>query len=388
MSIREYVQDHILIFLLHAVCMLLLSGYLYMTGYPWGNCVLILICWGLVLISWTVFTWAGRNRFFSDAKKILDQTEQRFLLGELMPPSPRLEDRLYRDLIRRSNQSVIERIRRIEGERQEYREFMEHWVHEIKAPVTAISLICENAADERTEQSMGNGTAQDARHPADCAAERSADCVTDRLAEPVALRLSKPVALRLSKPVALRLALENDHIANCVDRVLYYARSDEVYKDYLIRETSLSEVAAETVIKNRRYLILNKASVETGEMDTVYTDGKWISFILTQLLLNSVKYRKYDHVHIRIWTERTAHGVCLCVRDDGIGIRPEDLPRVFEKGFTGKNGRDRKNATGMGLYLCKKLCGKLGIGITAESKWGEGTTIILEFPVSTYVTNL
>ena len=78
MSIREYVQDHILIFLLHAVCMLLLSGYLYMTGYPWGNCVLILICWGLVLVSWTVFTWAGRNRFFSDAKKILDRQSSGF----------------------------------------------------------------------------------------------------------------------------------------------------------------------------------------------------------------------------------------------------------------------------------------------------------------------
>ena len=361
MSIRDYMQDHILLYLLHAVLMLLLLGFLYATGYPWANGMLILICWLLALAAWTVYTWADRRRYFREAAKILEQTDQRFLLGELLPPSPRLEDRIWRDMIRRSNQSVIERIRRIERERQDYREFVENWVHEIKAPVTAVSLICEN--------------------------------MTDALTEPRA------------KQAVLRIALENDRIAGCVDLALYYARSDEVYKDYRISETDLEEVVAETVIKNRRDLILNGVSVETDVKETVYTDEKWISFILTQLLLNSAKYGKEGGVCVRIRTERTAHGVLLFVQDDGIGIPAEDLPRVFEKGFTGSNGRGRTTAagagegtaaagircgraTGMGLYLCKKLCGKLGIGITAESEAGCGTTVILEFPVSTYLTNL
>ena len=158
-----------------------------------------------------------------------------------------------------------------------------------------------------------------------------------------------------------RIRLENRKIENYVDMALYYARSDEVYKDYMIRKTDLGKVAAEAVQKNKQYLIQSKMRVEIDCKDSAYTDEKWIGFILNQLILNSTKYRKGESPYIYIFTQ---------------------------KGFTGSNGRNTERSTGMGLYLCKKLCRKLGIGILAESKEGEGTKVILTFPVSSYLTEL
>ena len=117
----------------------------------------------------------------------------------------------------------------------------------------------------------------------------------------------------------------------------------------------------------------------------MYTDRKWIAFILNQMLLNSVKYRREQPVFY-IYTERGKNGVVLVLEDNGAGIRQEEIPRIFEKGFTGSNGRSHERSTGMGLYLCRKLCGRLGIGIRAESEYGKGTKMFLEFPISNYIS--
>ena len=126
--------------------------------------------------------------------------------------------------------------------------------------------------------------------------------------------------------------------------------------------------------------------VECGE-EKVYTDRKWILFILNQLILNCTKYKAEEGARICITAEALRHGVRLLVEDNGAGIREEELPRIFEKGFTGTNGRKNDRATGMGLYLCRKLCRKLGIEIYPQSEYGTGTCIALEFPVSRYVIN-
>ena len=116
----------------------------------------------------------------------------------------------------------------------------------------------------------------------------------------------------------------------------------------------------------------------------VYTDGKWISFILNQMIGNSVKYRSESPVFL-IYTEREKDGVRLTIEDNGVGILPEELSRIFEKGFTGSNGRSHKQATGMGLYLCKRLCERLEIGLSAQSQPGRGTKMTLDSPVSNYI---
>ncbi len=340
MTFFRFIKDKALLLLLHAVGMFLLTVFLCLTAYSWDYCLIILFCWWAVLLIWLVVQFLSRKNYFTELEHNAKNLEQQYLLGELMPSSFRLEDELYRELIRKSNKSVIERIRQIEDAQKEYREYIESWVHEIKAPITAIALACENMRDERGRQ----------------------------------------------------IAVENRRVENDVDMVLYYARSDEVYKDYLIAETDLQEVCGEVLMKNKQYLIQSHMQAEVDCPDHVFTDKKWMSFILGQLILNSAKYRALENARIHIFTEAEKRSVRLIVEDNGIGIKPEELPRIFEKGFTGSNGREKGRATGMGLYLCQKLCRKLGIEIWAESREGEGTKIVMEIPKSgfagCYITKL
>ena len=333
MNFLDFLKDKLLLLTLQAACMLASAAFLYATGYPAASIGILLFCWFLILSVWLLGEYVRRRRYFRQLERILEDADQKYLLGELMPESFRLEDRLYRDMIRRSSKSVIERIHAVEDAGKDYREYIESWVHEVKAPIASICLLCEKQKDD-----------------------------TGR-----------------------RVLMENRRTENYVDMALFYARSDEVYKDYLIKETTLQDTAEEVLRKNKYYLIENRIQAEVRCPDTVYTDVKWIAFILNQLILNAVKYRRDSGARIRISTEKESHGVLLTVEDNGLGIRPEELPRVFDKGFTGTNGRIRGQSTGMGLYLCRKLCGKLGIRIGAESAEGRGTRITLEFPVSDYL---
>lgn len=137
-----------------------------------------------------------------------------------------------------------------------------------------------------------------------------------------------------------------------------------------------------TSYEDNKYLLLQSGMrLEVEEMqDTVYSDEKWVRFILNQLIANAVKYRTEQPV-LRISTHKRQDQVVLVVEDNGIGIAASDLPRIFEKGFTGQNGRMVQQSTGIGLYLCKRLCEKLGIGITAESS-EHGTAISLSFHIN------
>ena len=121
-----------------------LAVFLCATGYPADACLLILVCWLVVLGVWTGSEYWRRKQYFTRMEAVLAQVDQRFLLGELMPYSDRLEDRLYRELIRQSNRSVIEKIHAAETQKNDYRAYIESWVHEIKAPITSIALLCEN----------------------------------------------------------------------------------------------------------------------------------------------------------------------------------------------------------------------------------------------------
>ena len=150
MKFTSFLRDKVLLYLLHFSCMAALAVFLCATAYPKDACLLILICWVLVLGVWTGCEYSHRKRYFSRMEAVIAQIDQRFLLGELMPFSDRLEDRLYRELIRQSNRSVIEKIHAAEDQKKDYRAYIESWVHEIKAPITSISLICENHKNEVT----------------------------------------------------------------------------------------------------------------------------------------------------------------------------------------------------------------------------------------------
>ena len=181
---------------------------------------------------------------------------------------------------------------------------------------------------------------------------------------------------------------EIEKIENYIEQALYYARSNTVEKDYYIKKCNLKEIVNEVIKKNKKMLIAEKVVINTENLDIIVnTDSKWIVFILNQIIQNSIKYKKMDNQSkIEIYSKIGKENITLYVKDNGIGIKKEEISKVFEKGFTGTNGRiSSKKSTGIGLYLCKKLCDKLGIGIEIESNQNEGTKVRLVFPNSSYI---
>ncbi len=200
---------------------------------------------------------------------------------------------------------------------------------------------------------------------------------------------------------AARLLLERDEIKGLeaakgleeeifkteqyVEMVLYYLRSQSMSDDLLLKEYDLSTMVKLSVKKYALLFIHNNLSVHIDTIEvSVLTDEKWFGFVLEQLLSNAVKYTKqggisiYQKKECKEYQGMPIHA-CLVIEDSGIGIREEDLPRIFEKGFTGFNGRLDRKSTGIGLYLCKEILKKLAIPIQVESEAGTGTKVSLYF---------
>lgn len=160
-------------------------------------------------------------------------------------------------------------------------------------------------------------------------------------------------------------------IEQYVEMVLMFLRLDSDTNDYVIKEYDLDKIVKTAVKKFANQFIRRKISLDYNELNySVLTDEKWLSFVIEQVLSNALKYTPSGKISIYLENQET-----LCVKDSGIGIAPEDLPRIFEKGYTGYNGRADKRASGIGLYLCRRICDNLGHTITAESSVNEGTAI-------------
>ena len=156
-----------------------------------------------------------------------------------------------------------------------------------------------------------------------------------------------------------------------VEMVLGYLRLESPSSDYVIRNYALDDIVRQAVRKYASQFIRRKLRLEYTPLNvSVITDEKWLLFVIEQVLSNALKYTRSGSVSITLEAPKT-----LCIRDTGIGIAPEDLPRVFEKGFTGCNGRTDKRATGIGLYLCRRILEKLGHTIAITSTVGAGTTV-------------
>ena len=171
-----------------------------------------------------------------------------------------------------------------------------------------------------------------------------------------------------------RLSVDLFRIEQYVDMVLVYLRLDSEYTDYVCKECNMDEVIKNSVKKFASEFIGRKLSLEYEPEDvTVVSDSKWLGFVIGQLISNALKYTKEGGITIYFREPKV-----LVIEDTGIGIAAEDLPRIFEKGYTGYNGRTGGNASGIGLYLCKRICENLRIGIHAESEVGRGTKMVLD----------
>lgn len=293
-----------------------------------------LIIMGLYMIS-IIIEYFKRKKFYDNLLKILEELDEKYLITEIIKTPNFLEGQILKNSLEQIDKSMLENVNKYKYMTEDYKEYIELWIHEIKIPIATSKMVIEN----------------------------NKNAITKSIDE------------------------ELDKVENYIEQALFYARSNTVEKDYYIRKVVLKKIVNESIKKNKSSLIQEKISIDIHDLEIeVNTDNKWIVFILNQIIQNSIKYRKKENSVMEIYANQGKENVILYIKDNGIGIKQGEITRVFEKGFTGTNGRlSNKKSTGIGLYLCKKLCNKLGIGIELNSVQNEGTEVKLVFPKDSYI---
>ncbi len=333
MKIKQYISDRapllLLLFFGTAAAEILLIPYHIDTAIRIVIPVIIFLC----VFCGMAADFRKRKKYYDELFASLDALDRKYLIHALAASGEFAEARLTQEILYTTGKSMAENVNSIRSEQEDYKEYIELWIHDIKLPIAAAKLISENNKGQ----------------------------FSDSLDE------------------------ELDKIDSMTENALYYARSGCVEKDYLIRRCALKEIISNCIKNNKKYLIRSRFGIHIENCEiSVLTDPKWISFILDQIISNSIKYASSSPL-LTFSASQRDEGVVLSITDNGTGIAPDDLPRVFEKGFTGKNGRNEgSRSTGIGLYLCCKLCDKLGILISASSVTGSGTVISLTFPQESF----
>lgn len=273
----------------------------------------------MIFIVYCSFDYFRRKAFFDQLKRKTD-------CDEYIPfhDLDNIFDNMYVELLKAQQDKYFERLEQMELERKELQEYMTSWFHEIKTPIAVSRMIYE------TKGSIES------------------------------------------------LSEEMDKIEHFIEQALYYSRINDFHKDYFIQEIDLERVVKEAIKLHTKTFLAKRIRINLDlQKLEVLTDKKGVLFILNQLLSNSLKYTANNgSISIGIDSGKRA----ITIRDNGIGIAPEDIPRVFDKGFTGKNGRQFHSSTGMGLYLAQKNAEKLGHTLAITSKKEHYTEAVLSFP--------
>ena len=223
------------------------------------------------------------------------------------------------------------------------RDYYSMWVHQIKTPISAMKLLLEAEREDLGQLICDDEQSQ-------CLLSDNMDSFEDEL-----FRIEEYVSMALQ-----------------------YQRVSSTENDFVLEKVSVDGVIRDTIKKYAKIMIRRHIGMNySGTVQEVYTDGKWLAFILEQLLSNAIKYTPQGFVKIETAEEKDRF--FITIKDTGIGIKAEDLPRVFEKGYTGYNGHADKKATGIGLYLCRQMADKLGHTIRMESEIGKGTKVWIGF---------
>lgn len=262
------------------------------------------------------YEYNRRKRFYEKLRKNLDQLDQAYLVTETLERPNFLEGEILHDTCYEIDKSMLENISKLTKINQDFREYIELWIHEIKTPLTALGLLVSR--DKQPE-------------------------LTQELAR----------------------------IDNLAEQVLYFMRAQSPEQDYLLVECNIGEVVKAVLQVYRTQIQLRDVKIVAKGLDQKFhSDKKWLQFMISQILANALKYGASE---ISFQMEQSQKTKILKVRDNGVGIPAEDLPRVFEKTFTGQNGREKTgiHSTGMGLYLVKTLCDKMGHRVEIDSKTGK-----------------
>lgn len=295
-----------------------------------NNILYINISGLLFLIFYLVFGFFNQRKFYQEMKSLAESEQERILGG--LPKAQTYEQKLYLDVVKNNNMNYMQKMEKLHDEKREQQEFVMSWIHEVKLPIAASRLIIEKSED------------------------KPAEWLTDKFED------------------------ELQKIDDYVEQALYYSRIDSFSKDYFITEVNLNKIIKSSVKKYAKLFIAKDIQIDIADKNQyVQSDSKWLGFVIDQLLTNALKYTD-EGGKIAISFEEDSKEKRVLISDNGIGIKMEDINRVFDRGFTGTAGRSSAKSTGMGLYLAKQLATKLGHELTISSTENEFTTVVVHFP--------
>lgn len=291
----------------------------------------------LVVVIWHELLQAHkRHVFYTDLYHKLEELDKKYLLSEMVEEPGFFEGDVLCDVLYESHKSMNEHVGESKRSMKDFKEYVELWIHEIKLPISALSLMIYN-------------------EKMDLAGYRR----------------------------------QVEKVSGYVEQILYYVRADASEKDFSMKQCSLEQLINAVLKDHKDTLIAEHFTIEKKGTDvSVVSDAKWVQFMLGQMIHNSVKYKRGDKGYLGFSVEEEERSVVLTVEDHGIGVAAGDVKRVFDKSFTGENGRKVAASTGMGLFICRKMCRKLGHEIWMESEEGAWTKVKVRFGKDDYYLDI
>ena len=328
MKLTDYIIDRLFSVVMFLVAVIFSMGLLWLMGLRYEFIIYIEIIFGFSFLAAFVWDYTRKKKYYCGFMALFDGLDDKTLLAELIEKPGFLDGKLLYQILRLSNKYMNDKLAEAGATNQEYREYIEMWVHEIKTPITSAHLIIENDKNIST----------------------------------------------------IRIDDELNKIDHFVEQALFYARSTTLEKDFKIEKTTLKTLVQEALKSYSKQIIEAHGRPVFENLDIpVFADRKWCVFIIGQIIANSVKYAK-ENLILTFEGSSFDNGCNLSISDNGIGITEADIPRIFDKGFTGENGRKFGKSTGIGLYLCRKLCRKMNMEISVASSLENGTTVKIMFP--------
>ncbi len=291
----------------------------------------LIIALSLILIMSFVFVilinYFRKKKFYDEFINNVNKLDKKYLVLETLNRPEFYEGNILYDNLYDINKSMIEEIQFYSSNINDFKEYVEMWIHEVKIPISSLVLMCHNDS-------------------------------------------------KIDKKYIKQVKRLND----CIDQVLYYVRSNYTQEDFLIKKVNLEKIVSNVLLNNKDDILENNINLDINIHNIeVFSDFKWLEFIIQQIINNCIKYKSKNNSIIKITCEDLKDETILSIWDNGIGISKSDLPKVFNKSFTGANGRTSSKSTGMGLYIVHKLCDKLGHKIEISSIKDEYTEVKIIF---------
>ncbi len=334
MKITNYLKDKFLPIFIYIINILIITMLL-IAFKSNESLILVFITFQIILgLTLLLMDYFKKRSFYKMIQSKLINLDKKYLVLEMLERPKTSEEELIYQILYEINKCYIEKLKDYKLSLTNFKEYIELWIHEVKIPISSLVLMTHNSKET------------------------------------------------LPKKYTTQI----DRLDNYIDQVLYYVRSNTSEEDFFIKEVSLQKIITSVALKNKDDLLENNIEfiVKTSN-EKVLTDEKWLEFILNQIINNSIKYKRNIKVpKIEIKVEEATQKVILTITDNGIGIPKNDLPKVFNKSFTGTNGRTTTKSTGLGLYIAKNLLKKLGHKIEIESKVNKYTKVTITFSKNNY----